>query len=110
VALPKRKKLMKLRATAIVCSLQATCICFGQPESMPRQIPLNCVASEAKSNVFVGFRSPLVAGHLSYDAGLLVFPADAPVAFGFGTTENAPLDVYSLNKEYGYLVSAKSAT
>lgn len=69
----------------------------------------NCVISESRSNVLVGFRSPLISGRANYDAGALVFPADAPIAFGFGTTLDVPLDVIALKKEFGYVISASSA-
>jgi len=68
----------------------------------------NCVMSAPRSNLFVGFRSPLVRGQLRYESGALVFPADAPLAFGFGTSLDKPLDVIALKKEFGYIISARS--
>lgn len=81
----------------------------GQTNSVSDGLPKNCVISGVRSNVFVGFSSPLLNGQPRLDAGIPIFPSDAPIKFGFGTTQKAPLDVFVLNKQYGCSVYAKSS-
>ena len=82
---------------------------FAQSNAiLSKAVLCDCVLSEARNNIVIGFRNPERGTPNHKTANSIVFSSDSPIFFGFGSLSKTPYDVLSFDKEYGYIISAKA--